>query len=175
MNLLESMLSAGDGGVVKQLAGQFGIDSEQATSIVSTLLPALAGGLKERLGQGDTSGLLALIGGGNLTRFADNPSSLATPAALEQGKSLVSTIFGSADLTNLVSTVAEKAGVSSSVVTSILPIAASLLGGLLSKSTSGGSSLTDVLDQVASAGHSGILGAVKGLAAKLFAGRGEAA
>ena len=175
MNLLDSMLSGGDGSVVKQLAGQFGIDSAQATSIVSTLLPALAGGLKERLGHGNTSELLALIGGGNLTRFADNPSSLATPAALEQGKSLVSNIFGSSDLSNLVSTVAEKAGVSSSIVTSILPIAATLLGGLVSKSTGGGSSLTDVLDQVASAGHSGILGAVKNLAAKLFAAREEAA
>jgi len=109
-----------------------------------------------------------LISGGNLTQFADNPSSLATPAALEQGKSLVSKIFGSADLTNLVSTVAEKAGVSSSVVTSILPIAATLLGGLLSKSTSRGSSLTDVVDQVASAGHSGIPDAVKSMAAKVF-------
>ena len=87
----------------------------------------------------------------------------------------MSTIFGSSDLTNLVSTVAEKAGVSSGVVSSIMPIAATLLGGLLSKSTSGGSSLTDVLDQVASSGHTGILGAVKNLAAKLFAGKEEAA
>ena len=168
MNLLETMLSAGGGGVVKQLAGQFGINSEQAGSVVSTLLPALAGGLKERLGEGGTSGLSDLISGGTLTKFADNPSSLATPAALEQGKSLVSKIFGSTDLTNLVSTVAEKAGVSSSVVTSILPIAATLLGGLLSKSTSGGSSLTDVVDQVASAGHSGIVDTVKSMAAKVF-------
>jgi hypothetical protein len=132
------------------------------------LLPALAGGLKERLGEGGTSGLSDLISGGTLTKFADNPSSLATPAALEQGKSLVSKIFGSADLTNMVSTVAEKAGVSSSVVTSILPIAATLLGGLLSKSTSGGSSLTDVVNQVASAGHTGILDTVKNLAEKVF-------
>jgi hypothetical protein len=175
MNLLETMLSAGDGSIVKQLAGQFGINSAQATSLVSTLLPALAGGLKERLGQGDSSGLLGLIGGGNLTKFADNPSSLATPGALEQGKSLVSSIFGSADLTHFVSTVAEKAGVSSSVVTSMLPIAATLLGGLLSKSTTGGSSLTDAVDQVASAGHSGILGAVKSIAAKVFTRTDEAA
>ena len=168
MSLLESMLSAGEGGVVKQLAGQFGINSEQAGSVVSHLLPALAGGLKERLGHGNTSGLLALIGGGNLTRFADNPSSLATPAALEQGKSLVSSIFGNADLTHMVSTVAEKVGVSSSIVNSILPIAATLLGGLLSKSTSAGSSLTDAVDQVASAGHTGILDTVKNLAAKVF-------
>ena len=168
MSILDSLLSAGDGGVVKQLAGQFGVNSEQATSVVSTLLPALAGGLKEKLAHGDTSGLSNLISGGSLTKFADNPSSLATPEALEQGKSLVSKIFGSEDLTNVVSKVAEKAGVSSNIVTSILPVAATLLGGLLSKSSSAGGNLTDVIDQVASAGHSGIVDAVKGLAAKMF-------
>jgi len=168
MSILDSLLSAGDGGVVKQLAGQFGVNSEQATSVVSTLLPALAGGLKEKLAHGDTSGLSNLISGGSLTKFADNPSSLATPEALEQGKSLVSKIFGSEDLTNVVSKVAEKAGVSSNIVTSILPVAAALLGGLLSKSSSAGGNLTDVIDQVASAGHSGIVDAVKGLAAKMF-------
>src|SRR3974377_2579353 len=136
MSVLDSLLSAGDGGVVKQLAGQFGVNSEQATSVVSSLLPALAGGLKEKLAHGDTSGLSNLIGGGSLTKFADNPSSLATPEALEQGKSLVSKIFGSGDLTNVVSMVAEKAGVSNSVVSSMLPIAATLLGGLVSKNTS---------------------------------------
>ena len=168
MSILDSLLSAGDGGVVKQLAGQFGVNSEQATSVVSSLLPALAGGLKEKLAHGDTSGLSNLISGGSLTKFADNPSSLATPEALEQGKSLVSKIFGSEDLTNVVSKVAEKAGVSSNIVTSILPVAATLLGGLLSKSSSAGGNLTDVIDQVASAGHSGIVDAVKGLAAKMF-------
>ena len=56
MNILETMLSAGDSGVVKQLASQFGVNSEQATSVVSTLLPALAGGLKEKIAHGDTSG-----------------------------------------------------------------------------------------------------------------------
>ena len=168
MSILDSLLSAGDGGVVKQLAGQFGVNSEQATSVVSTLLPALAGGLKEKLAHGDTSGLSNLISGGSLTKFADNPSSLATPEALEQGKSLVSKIFGSEDLTSVVSKVAEKAGVGSNIVTSILPVAATLLGGLLSKSSSAGGNLTDVIDQVASAGHSGIVDAVKGLAAKMF-------
>jgi hypothetical protein len=168
MSILDSLLSAGDGVVVKQLAGQFGVNSEQATSVVSTLLPALAGGLKEKLAHGDTSGLSNLISGGSLTKFADSPSSLATPEALEQGKSLVSKIFGSEDLTSVVSKVAEKAGISSNIVTSILPIAATLLGGLLSKNASAGGNLTDVIDQVSSAGQSGIVDAVKGLAAKMF-------
>lgn len=168
MSILDTMLSGGGPSVITQLAGQFGINSEQAGSVVSTLLPALAGGLKERLAHGDPSGLSNLISGGSLTKFVDNPSSLATPAALEQGQSVVSQIFGSADLTNMVSTVAEKAGVSSGIVTRILPIAATLLGGLLSKSASTGSNLTDSLDQVASAGHSGVLETVKSLAAKVF-------
>ena len=128
MSILDSLLSAGDGGVVKQLAGQFGVNSEQATSVVSTLLPALAGGLKEKLAHGDTSGLSNLISGGSLTKFADNPSSLATPEALEQGKSLVSKIFGSEDLTSVVSKVAEKADISSNVVSSILPVAGNTPG-----------------------------------------------
>jgi hypothetical protein len=168
MSILETMLSAEGGGVVKQLAGQFGVSADQATSVVSTLLPVLAGGIKEKISHGDTSGLSDLIGGGSLTKFADNPSSLATPEAVEQGKSLVSKVFGSGDLTNVVSMVAEKAGVSSNIVTSILPVAATLLGGFLSKNATAGGNLTDVLDQVATAGHTGILGAVKGLAAKMF-------
>ena len=52
MNLLENLLTADNGSAVKQLAGQFGITAEQATSAISTLAPALAGGLKEKLGRG---------------------------------------------------------------------------------------------------------------------------
>jgi hypothetical protein len=168
MSLLETVLSTGEGGVVNQLASQFGLNSEQTGSVISTLLPTLAGGLKERLGEGGASGLQDLISGGSLTKFADSPSLLSSPAALEMGKSLVGKIFGSQDLTSMVSGVAQKAGVSSSVVSSILPIAATLLGSVLSKSTSGGGSLTDAVSQVASAGNTGILGTVKNLAEKVF-------
>jgi len=35
-----------------------------------------------------------LISGGSLSKFATDPASLGTPAALEQGKSLLSQIFG---------------------------------------------------------------------------------
>ena len=49
MKMLETMLSAEDGAVVKQLAIQFGLDADQAASSVSALLPALAGGLQRKL------------------------------------------------------------------------------------------------------------------------------
>ena len=168
MSILDTVLSAGGDAVVKQLGGQFGISPEQAGSSISALLPALAAGMKEKLASGDTSSLSQLISGGSLAKFADDPSSLTSPAALDQGKSLLSQIFGSQDLSHLVGMVAEKVGVSNSVITSLLPIAMTMLGGFLSKSSATGGDVTDVLGQLATGGHSGIVDTVKSLAAKIF-------
>lgn len=168
MNILETMLSAGGGGIVQQLASQFGIDAKQATAATSALLPALAGGLKEKMESGDASEITKLISSGNLTQFADNPSSLGTQAALDQGNTLLSRIFGSGDTSNLVSMVAEKVGLSSGIIRTMLPIAATLLGGLLSKKAATGGNLTDTIGQLAGVGHSGLMDAVKGLASRVL-------
>ncbi len=170
MNIIETLLSsAGGDGIVKQLAGQFGIDADQATSAVSTLVPALAGGLKEKLESGGASGLTELINGGSLTRFAEDPSALAGPAAVDAGKSLLNMIFGGGDTSNLVSMVAEKTGIGGGVINTMLPIITTLLGGFLSKNAASGSGtdLTSLLGML-SGNSEGILGAVKGLASKIF-------
>ena len=104
MNILENVLSADNGGVVRQLANQFGITAEQATSTISALLPAIAGGLKEKLNSGGGPALSNLASSGSLSRFADNPASLASPAALTQGNSILHQIFGDGDLTNIATT-----------------------------------------------------------------------
>jgi hypothetical protein len=163
MNILETLLSGGGGGIVNQLASQFGISPSQATAATSALLPALAGGMQESLASGDPSGIKDLIGSGKLTQFADNSDSLASPAALDQGRSLLTKIFGSGDTGNMISMVAEKVGLGSGVIHSMLPIAATLLGGFLSKKAAAGGDLTDTLGQLASAGHSGFMDTVRGL------------
>ena len=91
------------------------------------------------------------------------PTALASPAALDQGKTLLSKIFGSGDTGHMVSMVAEKVGLGSGVISSMLPIAATLLGGFLSKKVAAGGSLTDIVGQLASAGHSGFMDTVRGL------------
>jgi hypothetical protein len=169
VNILESVLIAGNGAVVKQLASQFGINADQAGSAVSALLPALAGGLKEKLTSEGGSALSNLISGGSLSKFADNPATLASPAAITQGNSMLNQIFGGEDLTDIASTVAEKVGINSSVVTSMLPIATALLGGILAKSAAGGQgNLTDIVGTLAGSGQGGVMGAVKGLASKIL-------
>jgi hypothetical protein len=110
----------------------------------------------------------SLLSGGTLSQFADNPAALATPAALEQGKSLLARTFGSGDMSNILSAVAEKAGISSGVVSKMLPVAATLLGGFLSKPAAAGGNLTDTLGQLSGATSEGVLGAVKSLASKML-------
>jgi hypothetical protein len=169
MKILDTILSASNGGLVNQLAGQFGITPAQATAATSALLPALAGGLQQKLTNGDSTALSDMFSSGSWNKFAIDPTSLGTPAALSQGKSLLNQIFGNGDLSSIASMVAEKAGISSGVVTRMLPIAATVLGAFLSKSaTSGQGDMTKKLGEIASAGHSGILSAVKDLAEKVL-------
>jgi hypothetical protein len=72
MSLLENLLSSGDGSVLKQLSGQFGLNGDQITSAVSTMVPALAGGLKDKLAAGGTGAdtLNKLISGGVVNEFS---------------------------------------------------------------------------------------------------------
>jgi hypothetical protein len=158
MKMLEATLSAGGGAVVKQPASQFGLDADQALSSVSALLPALAGDLQRKAGS-DGFGISILITSGKFSR----PSRLAGPAALEPGTSLVSKIFGSGDLTKVASTVAEKTGVSGTIISNMLPIRATLLGCVLAKSTAAGDNLTDVVGQ----GPGGLLGTLKNVTQKM--------
>jgi hypothetical protein len=52
MNLIENLISPVDGSVLTQLAGQFGLNRDQASSASATIAPALVGGLKEKLAGG---------------------------------------------------------------------------------------------------------------------------
>ena len=49
MSLLDDLTSSMGAGVVQQLTKQFGIDGNQATSALTSLIPVLAGGLKEKM------------------------------------------------------------------------------------------------------------------------------
>jgi hypothetical protein len=169
MKLLDSILSASNGGVVKQLADQFAITPAQAASATSALLPALAAGLQQKLGSGDAIALSTVISNRNLVKFVNDPTSLGTTPALDQGNSLLKQIFANGDLGNVPTLVAEKAGISSSIVTRMLPIVATLLVAYLAKNAnSEQGDLEERLDEVASAGHGGILSAVKGLSEKVL-------
>jgi hypothetical protein len=168
MNILQTMLAAGNGEVIQQVARQFGIEPAKATAALSALLPALAGGLKEKLESGASPEITRMLSTGNLGQFVENPRTLASPAALNHGRMLLAAIFGTEDTSHLVSMIAERVELGSSVIASILPIAATLLGGFLTKDAVAGGTLPDTLDHIANAGHSGVLDAVRSLASRIL-------
>jgi hypothetical protein len=171
MDLIETLMGSAGSTIVGGLAKQFGIDPEQATAVVSTVVPALAGGLKAKVDAGGGSGLLDLVSEGSLSKFATDPSLLSSPSAIETGRSLLTQLFGGGDLSGLASGVGEKTGVGAPVIQSMLPVLATAFMGFLSNKAAGKSTseLTDMLGML-SGESSGLLDNLKSMAAKIFGG-----
>jgi hypothetical protein len=153
MNLLETVLNARGGGAVSQLASQFGVSEDQASSAVQNLLPALAGGLQKNISQGGLDGLLGALAKGQHDRYLEDPSALNSETVREDGNGILGHILGRKDVSRQVAAQASsRTGLSESMLKQMLPAVAALAMGALSKQTSRGSTAA------ATAGGSGLLG-----------------
>ena len=170
MSLLDNLMSSMGSGVVQQLTKQFGIDGNQATSALTTLIPVLAGGLKDKMAGDGGAGLLDMVTGSSFSQFANDPASLSSPAAVQQGNSLLSQIFGGSNaLSDITTQAAEKTGLGGPILRTMLPVVASLFMGYLSKNSAGDSSnAMDMLASLAAPEAGGVVGAIKNLASKVF-------
>ncbi len=89
MNLLQSLLGAQGGNLVKQLAGSFNLDEGQAGAAVTQLLPALTAGMKKNMASEDgLSGLLGALQSGKHQRYVDNPTEVTQAAAVADGNAV---------------------------------------------------------------------------------------
>lgn len=171
MNLIENLLSSDNGGIAQQLGSQFGLDASKLGPVLGAVAPVLAHGLKEKLSTDPSGGgVLNMITNGSLTKYVDNPAALSSPEASQQGQSILGSLFGGGEsaLTNIVSVVAGKTGLSSQLIQTMLPVLASLIMGFLSKQTAGDpTKLTHTLDAI-SGEHAGFLSSLKTAAGKLF-------
>jgi hypothetical protein len=160
MNLLESILNAKSGGVVSQLANQFGLNEDQAASAVQNLVPALAGGLQRNISQGGLNDLLGALTKGQHQRYLDDPSILRSQTARDDGNGILGHILGSKDVSRQVAAQAStRTGISEAVLKQMLPVVASLAMGALSRQTSSSPlSSTGQSGVSASSGGAGILG-----------------
>ncbi|MEM7466447.1 MAG: DUF937 domain-containing protein [Pseudomonadota bacterium] len=160
MSLLKTILESQGGAVAGQLAKQFGLDANQASSVLNQLVPALSAGVKRNTSQ--QSGLDGLIGAltkGNHQRYLDDASHVSQQATVDDGNKILGHLFGSKDVSRQVATrAAEQTGVSSSVLKKMLPVVATMvMGGLSKQSNSGaGGALAGLLGggQQQSAGQS---------------------
>ena len=111
-----------------------------------------------------------MVTGNTFQQFASDPASLSSPAAVQQGNSLLAQIFGGSNaLSDITTQAAEKSGLGGPLLRSMLPVVASLLMGFLSKNAAGNpTGAMDMLGSLTEPEAGGVVGAIKSLASKMF-------
>ncbi len=150
MSVLETILSAQGGNVIKQMAQANGIDPEAALSVIGKLVPSLTQQV-ETQAAGSTDGMNALLNAlktGHHERYLENSEAAFTEAARLDGNGILSHLLGSKDNSREVaSNLANSTGVSTSIVKKMLPQAAALVMGALSKQNNPRGALANIEQQ----------------------------
>ena len=160
MSLLKTILESQGGAVAGQLAKQFGLDANQASSVLGQLVPALSAGVKRNVAQQDgLDGLLSALSKGNHQRYLDDSSQIGQQSTVDDGNKILGHLFGSKEVSREVaSRASQQTGVSSDMLKKMLPVVATMvMGGLSKQSNSGaGGALAGLLGggQQKSAGQS---------------------
>jgi len=181
MDLLSMLLNQGGGDSVRQLAGNFGLNENQAISAISGLLPALGQGLARNASTpGGLEGLQGALAAGGHQRYLEDPSILGQEETVRDGNGILGHILGSKDVSRQVAQqAAEKTGIGADVLKKMLPIVAAMAMGTLSRqavgsqiaapagSTAGG--LMGVLGQFLDSNRDGsVVDDILGTASRLF-------
>ena len=135
MSLLETILSARDGELVKSMASSNGIDINSALSVLGKLIPNLSQNLNQN--SQNSEGLDALMKAmqkGDHQRYVERSDEAFTDAARKDGNSILGHILGNKEASrNLAGQVASETGVGADLIKKMLPQAAALLMGALGK------------------------------------------
>lgn len=136
MNLLDLVLN--NSGAVQQMARQFGLGEDQAQSALSAVLPALAGAVRQNASdENGLGGLLGALASGNHQRYLDDPSFLGSQEAVQDGNGILGHLLGSPDVSRqLAQHASAQTGVGTDIIKKMLPMAAGLLMGGLSRGSS---------------------------------------
>lgn len=183
MGMLDAIMSANNGGVIKQVADSFGLSEDDAKNAVSKMLPAISGNLKKNMSdENGLSSLLAALQNGGHGKYIDNPDLLGKEESVADGNKILGHILGSKEASRQVASEASTTtGIDTGILKKMLPIVAGLAMGSLSKqagasgllgqlsSGSGISSLAGGLGSLLDADGDGLSASdVLGFAKKLF-------
>src|SRR5262245_25096711 len=128
-NLYDMLAEAGDGKALAMLGREFGLSPQQTEAAVMALLPAISTGLKQSTATPEGLGnLFATMGHQqDLHAMYDNPK-VAFAQGRGAGNEVLSTIFGSQDVSRAVADQAQQfSGVGSSILKKMLPVIAGIL------------------------------------------------
>lgn len=145
MNLLETIMSAQSGDVVKKMAAANGVEVDDALKALGSLIPGVAGTLKNNAQQGQgLESLFNALQKGQHNRYLEDSDAAVSNDGIQDGNNILGHILGSKDASRaLASRAAGETGLDSSLLKKMLPVVASLVMGALSKQSQSGGSLSD--------------------------------
>ncbi|MEM8982847.1 MAG: DUF937 domain-containing protein [Pseudomonadota bacterium] len=149
MSILETILKANNGDLVRQVAGSLDLKPQDAGAAIAKMLPALTGGIKQNASSG--GGLDSLLGAltkGNHARYVDNPAEVVNGAGIADGNAILGHILGSKDRSRQVAAEASQStGIDVGILKKMLPMIATMAMGSMSKQQSQGGALSDLVNQ----------------------------
>ena len=159
MNILDVVMSSGNGAAVRQLGSQLGLSEAQTASALAALLPALTGGVQRNIqSQDGLAGLASALSSGKHTRYVEDPTAMAELGTVDDGNKILGHVLGSKEASREVaSRAAAQTGIGADVLKRMLPLVATLMMGAFSQRTGQGGSLGTA------AGPGGLIGMLGGL------------
>jgi hypothetical protein len=154
MNILDSIMNAGNGAAVRQIGSQLGLDEAQTAAALSALVPALSASLRQNIQTPDgLAGLVGALSGGNHQRYVDDPAALADAGTVAEGNGILGHILGSKDVSRQVAAATgAQTGLGPDVMKRLLPLVATLVMGAMSRQAAAGGA-----SPLPSAGAGGLL------------------
>ncbi len=125
--------------IIGSITEKTGINPEQAGSVVSNGLPEILARMQQNTDSGDSGLLGALTGGKHDGSILDNLSGYFGADDYSDGSKILGHVFGG-DAENVASSLSQKTGVDSGIISKILPMLAPIIMGYLGKKMAGGAS-----------------------------------
>lgn len=135
MNLLGMLLDKQGSSALQQLSKGFGLNEGDARNVLTEMVPALSRGMQNNLSkQGGLDSLLGALGKGNHQHYIDQPESLASEQATQEGNAILGHLLGGKDVSRRVAQhAAGKTGVDEGLLKKMLPVIATMVMGSVSK------------------------------------------
>ena len=146
MNLLETIMSAQSGDLIKQLSSSQGMDTNDTLKALGGLIPGITKALGSNTQQ--SGGLEALMGAlqnGGHDRYLNEKNFANSSNARRDGNNILGHLLGGKKGSrSLASQVASQTGLNSGMLKKMLPVVATLVMGAMSKQSQSGGTISQI-------------------------------